>query len=97
MGHTPTPPNKIQVDPHHQTHVFTAFCPSFMLNDLSSHPSAGNGLVYPRQGDEPIQKYADRPFFWITSGSHRVAGNLWDWIIKADDGNFYIVHGHKGD
>lgn len=96
MGHTPSPPNRLQIDPHHRYEVFRQFCPSIEFNGHQTHRD-GNGLVYPQEGDEPIQEFPDRPFFWINSMGRRVPGNLWDWIVKDSHGNFYVVHGHKGD
>ena len=92
----PFDPDRLQVSPHLKTEDFKRFCPSFTFNDRSIYGhDTGNGLVYPKVGDEPIQEFADRPFFWIRTSGHWVAGNLWDWIMKDGHGNCYIVHGHN--
>ena len=87
-----TPYNKIQVSPHLKRGQLEEFCSSFRFNDRAVYGhDTGNGLVYPQVGDEPIQEFADRPFFWIRTGGHWIAGNLWDWIVKGNKGNYHIV------
>ena len=88
----PAPPQELQVSPHIKGEDLRAFCPSLVFNDRAVYGhDKGNGLVYPQVGDEPVQEYPDRPFFWIQTNGHWVAGNLWDWLVKGSNGQYYIV------